>query len=117
MDDIWENDPSDMALDFGECLAADAVELLRLAVEKRLLSARGFYKLIRVAWSIANLGQSKQVGREEVAGALAYRMMPLLASAPRFLSMASQVRLAIFIPERESISRMPVGDVTLISVR
>jgi magnesium chelatase family protein len=48
-------------------------------VEKRQLSARGFYKVIRVARTIANLGQSKQVGREEVAEALAYRMMPLLA--------------------------------------
>jgi magnesium chelatase family protein len=117
MDDIGENDPSDMTQDFGKCLSADAAELLRLAVEKRQLSARGFYKVIRVARTIANLGQSKQVGREELAEALAYRMMPLLAMAPRFLSMASQVRLAIFTPEREVISRMPVGEVTLISVR
>lgn len=79
MDDIGENDPSDMTQDFGKCLSADAAELLRLAVEKRQLSARGFYKVIRVARTIANLGQSKQVGREEVAEALAYRMMPLLA--------------------------------------
>jgi magnesium chelatase family protein len=79
MDDIGENDPSDMTQDFGKCLSADAAELLRLAVEKRQLSARGFYKMIRVARTIANLGQSKQVGREEVAEALAYRMMPLLA--------------------------------------
>ena len=79
MDDIGENDPSDMALDFGKCLLADAAELLRLAVEKRQLSVRGFYKVIRVARTIANLGQSKQVGREEVAEALAYRMMRLLA--------------------------------------
>ena len=79
MDDIWENDPSDMALDFGKCLTADAVELLRLTVEKTLLSARGFYKVIRLARAIANLGQSKQVGRKVLAEALAYRMMPLLA--------------------------------------
>ena len=79
MDDIGENDPSDMALDFGKCLSADTAELLRLAVEKRQLSASGFYKVIRVARTIANLGQSKQVRREEVAEALAYRMMPLLA--------------------------------------
>ena len=48
MDDIGGNDPSDMALDFGKCLSVDAAELLRLAVEKRQLSARGFYKVIRV---------------------------------------------------------------------
>ena len=33
MDDIGENDPSDMALDFGKCLSTDAAELLRLALE------------------------------------------------------------------------------------
>ena len=79
MDDIGENDPSDMALDFGKCLSTDAAELLRLALEKRQLSARGFYMVIRVGRTIANLGQSKQVGREEVVEAFAYRMMPLLA--------------------------------------
>ena len=79
MDDIGENDPSDMALDFGKCLSADTAELLRLAVEKRQLSARGFYRVIRVARTIANLSQSKRVGRKEVAEALAYRIMPLLA--------------------------------------
>jgi magnesium chelatase family protein len=79
MDDIGENNPSDLALDVGKCLSADAAELLRLAVEKRQLSPRGFYKVIFMARTIANLGQSKQVGREEVAEALAYRMTPLLA--------------------------------------
>jgi magnesium chelatase family protein len=79
MDDMGENDPSDMTLDFGKCLSADTAELLRLAVEKRQLSARGFYMVIRVGRTIANLGQLKQVGREEVAEALAYRMIPLLA--------------------------------------
>jgi magnesium chelatase family protein len=82
MADVADNDPSapsDTALDFGRYLSAEAAELLRLAVEKQQLSARGFYKVIRVARTIANLGQSQQVGREDVAEALAYRMMPLLA--------------------------------------
>ena len=79
MDDIGENDPSDMALDFGKCLSADTAELLRLAVEKRQLAARGFYKVTCMAQTIANLGQSKQMEREEGVEALAYRMMPLLA--------------------------------------
>ena len=56
MDDIGENDPSDMVLDFGKCLSAESAELLRPAVEKRQLSARCFYKVIRVARTIANLG-------------------------------------------------------------
>jgi magnesium chelatase family protein len=79
MDDIGENDPSDMALQFGKCLSVDAVELLRLAVEKQQLSAGDLYTVIRMARTIANLGQSKKVGHEEVAEALAYRMTPLLA--------------------------------------
>jgi magnesium chelatase family protein len=82
MADVADNDPSapsDTALDFGRYLSAEAAEMLRLAVEKQQLSARGFYKVIRVARTIANLGQSQQVGREDVAEALAYRMMPLLA--------------------------------------
>ena len=54
-----------------KCLSAGAAELLRLAVEKRQLSARGLYKVIRVARTIANLGQSKKMGREEVAEAVA----------------------------------------------
>ena len=78
---VADNDrsaPSDTALDFGRYLSAEAAELLRLAVEKQQLSARGFYKVIRVARTIVNFGQSQQVEREGVAEALAYRMMPLL---------------------------------------
>ena len=65
MDDIGENDPSEMAVDFGEYLSADAAELLRHTVEKRQLSAKGLYKAIRVARTIANLGQSKQGGAKK----------------------------------------------------
>ena len=57
----------------------DAAELLQLAVEKRQHSDRGCYTVIRVARTIANLGELKQVGRQEVAEALAYRIMLLLA--------------------------------------
>ena len=120
MADVADNDPSDpsdTALDFGRYLSAEAAELLRLAVEKQQLSARGFYKVIRVARTIANLGQSQQVGREDVAEALAYRMMPLLTWVCLFFSMVSQVVLAIFTPDKLSISRIPVGEVTFISVR
>ncbi len=81
MADVADDDlsaPSDTALDFGKYLSAEVAELLRLAVEKQQLSARGFYKVIRVARTIAIFGQSQQVGREDVAEALTYRMMPLL---------------------------------------
>ena len=81
MADVADNDPSppsDTALDFGRYLSAEAAELLRLAVEKQQLLGRDFYRVIRVARTIANLGQSQQVEREGVAEALAYRMMPLL---------------------------------------
>ena len=81
MADVADNDasaPSDTALDFGRYLSEEAAEMLRLPVEKQLLLAGGFYKVIRVARTIANLGQSQQAGREDVAEAFAYRMMPLL---------------------------------------
>ena len=120
MADVADNDPSDpsdTAFNFGRHLSAEAAELLRLAVEKQQLSAQGFYKVIRVARTIANLGQSQQVGREDVAEALAYRMMPLLTWVCLFFSMVSQVVLAIFTPDKLSISRIPVGEVTFISVR
>ena len=81
MADVADNDasaPSDTALDFGRYLSVEAAELLCLAVEKQQLSARGLYTVIRRARTIANLGQSQQVGREDVAEVLAYRMMPLL---------------------------------------
>ena len=67
MADVVDNDPSassDTALDLGKYLSAEAAELLRLAVEKQQLSARGFYKVIRVARTIVNLGQSKKSGAQ-----------------------------------------------------
>ena len=120
MADVANNDPSapsDTALDFGRYLSAEAAELLRLAVEKQQLLGRDLYRVIRVARTIANLGQSQQVNREDVAEALAYRMMPLLKKVRLFFSMVSQVVLAIFTPDKFSISRIPVGEVTFISVR
>ena len=43
MDDIGENDPSDMALDFGKCLSVDAAELLRLLQWKNDSSQPGAF--------------------------------------------------------------------------
>jgi magnesium chelatase family protein len=43
------------------------------------LTARGFHRVLLVARTIANLAQSVTVDRPNLAEALAYRTMPLLA--------------------------------------
>jgi magnesium chelatase family protein len=60
-------------------MSADALGLLKLAMTEQQLSARGFYKIMRVARTIANLAQSHLMERHHMAEALAYRTMPLLA--------------------------------------
>ena len=65
MADVAYNDPSapsDTVSEFSRYLPAEAAEPLRLAVENQQLSARGVYKVIRVARTIVNLGQSKKSG-------------------------------------------------------
>ena len=56
-----------------------AITLMKSAMAKRQLSARGFHKIMKVARTIANLAGAHQIQRDHVAEALAYRMMPLLA--------------------------------------
>ncbi|MDA7598836.1 YifB family Mg chelatase-like AAA ATPase [Alphaproteobacteria bacterium] len=60
-------------------LAPDGAQLLRTALDKQKLSARGFHKVLRVARTIADLDLSAQIARHHLAEALAYRAMPLLA--------------------------------------
>ena len=47
--------------------------LLDQASEKLRLSARSHHKLLRLARTIADLADRKQIGREDIAGALGYR--------------------------------------------
>jgi len=66
-------------LDPGKHISKEAISLMKAAMEKRQISARGFTKILRVARTIANLATNEQICRDHVAEALAYRMMPLLA--------------------------------------
>jgi magnesium chelatase family protein len=50
-------------------------ELLKRAVEKFGLSARGYDRVLKVARTIADLGDAERVGSEHVAEALQYRLM------------------------------------------
>jgi magnesium chelatase family protein len=48
-------------------------KLLTEAAERLKLSARGYHRVLRVARTIADLGQAEQVGRIHIAEALSYR--------------------------------------------
>jgi magnesium chelatase family protein len=59
-------------------LSDEAKALLTTAAERMKLSARGYYRLIRVARTIADLeGDFEQIGKPHVAEALSYRKMSL----------------------------------------
>lgn len=75
----FDNTPTPENLSSPENMSADALGLLKLAMTEQQLSARGFYKIMRVARTIANLAQSHLMERHHMAEALAYRTMPLLA--------------------------------------
>ena len=66
-------------VDLVAVLAPGGEELLKSALDKQKLSARGFHKVLRVARTIADLDQSETIARHHLAEALAYRTMPLLA--------------------------------------
>ena len=52
---------------------ADASSLLRHAAESTELSARGYYRTLRVARTLADLEASPGVNRSHLAEALSYR--------------------------------------------
>ena len=54
-------------------LGGDAERILRLAVEKYDLSARSYFRLIKVARTIADLADSTDIAAEHVAEALQYK--------------------------------------------
>ena len=62
-------------------LHGDARALLLRAADQLCLSARGYYRVLRVARTIADLGASDEVGAEHVAEALRYRAAGLRAGA------------------------------------
>lgn len=56
-------------------LAADALTLLQLTIERLGLSLRAYHKTLRIARSIAQLAQAQQVTRAHVAEAIQYRVL------------------------------------------
>ena len=66
-------------LDNAFAINKDAQQLLKQALDKAHLSARGYHKVLRVARTIADLAAQTEVNRAALAEALAYRAMPFLA--------------------------------------
>jgi len=93
-----------------------AQDLLRTAMDQANLSARAYHKIMRVLRTIADLAGDDRVGHAALAESLCYRAMPLFAWVKCLRSIASHVSAAISMPDKRWISRMPVGEVTLISV-
>lgn len=58
-------------------LNKDAAQLLNRAANSMNLSARGYMKTLRVAHTIADLGQSKNISTTDISEALQYRKMPV----------------------------------------
>ena len=54
-------------------LETDAREILNLAYDKYHLSARGYYKIIKVARTIADMEQSRLIERKHILEAIGYR--------------------------------------------
>ncbi len=54
-------------------ISGAAQSLLTQAIDRFRLSARSYHKIIKVAWTIADLGQGESIGPPEVAEALSYR--------------------------------------------
>jgi magnesium chelatase family protein len=111
--------------------------LLSRVAERFGLSARGYHRVLRVARTIADLEASEGVRQHHVAEAVSFRLAQareVLANyqqyvseglrlkggglcQPRLASMASQINAAVLVLSKRSSSWMPVGEVTLISVR
>jgi magnesium chelatase family protein len=56
-------------------LPREALGFLRVAMAKLQLSPRAFHGVLRLARTIADLAGREQIGEEEVAEAIAYRVL------------------------------------------
>ena len=56
-------------------LDTDAQKLIRLAMKELHLSARGYYKILKIARTIADLSESESVSSPHIAEAIQYRVL------------------------------------------
>ena len=57
------------------------LQLLRDAAERMKFSARGYHRILKVARTLADLEQRKDIGREQLAEALQYRQLDRLPAS------------------------------------
>jgi magnesium chelatase family protein len=72
---IWSNAEMDskQAEEFSR-LEPDAIGFLKTTIEKSFLSARGYYRILKVARTIADLAGSETTKKEHLAEAFQYRL-------------------------------------------
>ncbi|MGR8948450.1 MAG: YifB family Mg chelatase-like AAA ATPase [Gammaproteobacteria bacterium] len=76
--DVLNQNLSKKTLKIVSALGAESIDFLDSAVSKFKLSARGYFKIIKVARTIADLEQAKSVNKEHLSEALSYRCVDKL---------------------------------------